>query len=84
MDSICVVGSIVLQSIETPYGRIKNAMGGSAVYFTLASRIFAPVKLVSVIGKDFPQEYIEVLDKPWVDLRAPEKGREELCLGCAL
>ncbi|MEW6605838.1 MAG: sugar kinase, partial [bacterium] len=52
--SVLVVGTLALDSVKTPFGEVKNALGGSAVYFSLAASIFTQVKLVGVVGMDFP------------------------------
>lgn len=65
--SIVVVGSIALDTIETPFGRVENALGGSATHFSCAASFFAPVSLVGVVGKDFPQEYVGFLEAKGVD-----------------
>jgi sugar/nucleoside kinase (ribokinase family) len=59
--SLLVVGSIALDTVETPAGRAEAALGGSAVYFTAAAHRYAPVRLVGVVGQDFPQEHIAFL-----------------------
>ena len=60
-NAIVVVGSIALDSVKTPYGEVKEALGGSATYFTLAARLYAGVKLVGVVGRDFPKKYLALL-----------------------
>ncbi len=60
-NDIVVVGSIALDSVETPFGRSTDALGGSAVYFSLAARHFNPVRLVGVVGEDFPEEFRRLL-----------------------
>jgi len=57
--SVLVVGSVALDSVQTPFGRIKEALGGSATYFAAASRMYDPVNLVAVVGTDFPQEHVQ-------------------------
>ncbi|HEV8712779.1 MAG TPA: PfkB family carbohydrate kinase [Candidatus Binatia bacterium] len=52
--SILVVGSVAFDTIETPYGRVEEVLGGSAAYFAVAASYFAPVKLVAAVGEDFP------------------------------
>lgn len=52
---ILAVGSIALDTIETPAGRRENLLGGSATFFAVATSLFAPVRLVGVVGDDFPQ-----------------------------
>ena len=70
--SIAVVGSIGLDTIQTPAGRVSEVLGGSAAYFSLAARHFMPVSLVAVVGKDFPREARAQLDQPDVDLTGLE------------
>ncbi len=66
--AIAVVGSLGLDTIETPAGRVEEVLGGSAAYFALAARHFLPVSLVAVVGSDFPTHAREILDLPELDL----------------
>ncbi len=66
--SILVVGSIALDTVETPFGEVKDVLGGSASYFSLAASLFTDVKVVAVVGEDFPQEYIGLLASKGVEL----------------
>ena len=66
--SILVVGSIALDSVETPSGKAVDSPGGSALFFSAAASIFAPVKVVGVVGEDFDFSIIEFLHKRKVDL----------------
>jgi len=67
--SLLVVGSVALDSVETPFGKVKDALGGSAVYISTAASYFtAPVKVVGVVGGDFPKEHLEFLKERNVDL----------------
>jgi sugar/nucleoside kinase (ribokinase family) len=68
MNSIVVVGSVALDSVRTLWGESREALGGSAVYFSLAARHFARVSVVGVIGKDFPKEHRHMLAEKGVDL----------------
>src|SRR4051812_16561490 len=52
--SLLVVGSIALDSIFTPFGETADALGGSAVYFSVAGSILHPVQVVGIVGKDYP------------------------------
>jgi len=70
--SIAVVGSIGLDTIQTPAGRVNEVLGGSAAYFSLAARHFMPVSLVAVVGKDFPRDARALLDQSDVDLAGLE------------
>ena len=52
---ILAVGSIAIDTLETPNGNRDNILGGSATYFSLAAGLLAPVKLVGVVGNDYPE-----------------------------
>ncbi len=64
---ILAVGSVALDSVETPFGKVDEAIGGSATFFSAAASYFAPVKLVAVVGHDYPMDRIEFLRKRGVD-----------------
>ena len=67
--SLLVVGSVALDSVETPFDKVDDALGGSATYISLAASYFsAPVELVGVVGDDFPRPYTEMLEQHNVDL----------------
>ena len=70
--SLIVVGSVALDSVETPFGKRDEMLGGSAVYCTLAASHFTSPRLAGVIGEDFPQKAIELLRKRKVDLSGLE------------
>ncbi len=70
--SILVVGSAALDTVETPFGAVEDALGGSAIYFSAAASYFAPVNLVAVVGDDFPTEQIEFLKNKNVDFSGLE------------
>lgn len=70
--SIIVVGSIALDTVKTPYGEKKEALGGSALYFSSAASFFTKVSLIGVIGRDFPQADIQFLARRGVDLSGLE------------
>lgn len=62
--SLLVVGSVALDSVETPFDKIEDALGGSATYISLAASYFsAPVELIGVVGNEFPKKYIEMLEQ---------------------
>lgn len=60
--SLLVVGSVAIDEVETPNGSVGSALGGSAAYFAYAASYFGPVRLVGVVGEDFPAEFSEFLD----------------------
>ena len=66
--SLAVVGSVALDTIETPRERVENALGGSAVHFALAASLLTEVRLVGLVGQDFPQEHLELLAQHDIDL----------------
>lgn len=72
---LLVVGSVAIDSVETPFGREEEAIGGSALYFSAAASLFARVRMVAVIGEDFPRAALRFLEDREVDLsglvRAP-------------
>jgi cytidine kinase len=66
---LLVVGSIALDSVETPTETRENVLGGSAVYFSYAASFFTPVRLVGVVGDDWPPEHTELLRSRQIDTR---------------
>lgn len=75
--SILVVGSIALDTVETPFGQAEEALGGAAVYFSYAASFFNRVRLVGVVGDDFPDEHIELLEARDIDLAGLERAEGE-------
>ncbi len=67
--SVLIVGSIALDSVKTPWDQKDEMLGGSATYFSLAASHFAPVRLVAVVGQDFPEEYCRVFESRGIDLQ---------------
>lgn len=72
--SLVVVGSVALDSIEHRDIKKPELLGGSASFFSLAASYFAPVKLVAVIGTDFPAKHEQLLARHGVDLAGLEKA----------
>src|SRR3954454_12026572 len=64
---LLVVGSVALDSVETPHGVVQDALGGSAVFFSYAASYFTPVRLVGVVGEDFPDQHRRMLESRKVD-----------------
>lgn len=60
--SILVVGSVAFDSVKTPFGEVENVLGGAANYFSMAAHFFSPVRLVGVVGEDFPESHIAYLE----------------------
>ena len=70
--SLIVVGSIAFDSVETPTGRADDVLGGSATYFAYAASFFGPVRLVGVVGTDFPPAFRELLEGRNIDMSGLE------------
>ncbi|CAN5686512.1 PfkB family carbohydrate kinase [soil metagenome] len=75
--SLLAVGSVALDSIETPFGSVQDALGGSATYFSAAAALYCDVQLVGVIGSDFPEEQLAFLAKRGVDLSGVDRCEGE-------
>ncbi len=75
--SIVVVGSVGIDTIETPFGREEDVLGGSACYFSLAARNFTDVHMVSAVGDDFPAAYSKLLHSKGVDTEGIAVGDGE-------
>jgi sugar/nucleoside kinase (ribokinase family) len=89
---LLVVGSVALDSLETPFGHREEILGGSASYFSTCASFFGPTRVVAVVGEDFPGEHVDFLASRGVDLaglsRRPGrtfrwKGRYEFDLNTA-
>jgi len=75
--SVLVVGTVAFDSIETPSGSAERILGGSASYFALGASFFAPVRIVGVIGRDFPQDYIDIFNQRNIDIEGLERAEGE-------
>jgi sugar/nucleoside kinase (ribokinase family) len=72
-----VVGSVALDSVETPFGKADDVLGGSATYFSSAASLLTPVQLVGVVGSDYPMEKLAPLAARGVDLAGLEHAEGE-------
>jgi sugar/nucleoside kinase (ribokinase family) len=75
--SLLVVGSVALDTVETPFGRAEDALGGSATFFSSAASLFGPVQLVGVVGDDYPTDALAFLAERGVDLSGLETAAGE-------
>lgn len=75
--SILVVGSVALDTVETPFGEADDVLGGSAIFFSAASTIFAPTRVVGVVGTDFPMDELDFLRERDADLSGIEEAAGE-------
>lgn len=71
--SILVVGSVAYDSISTPAGSRKDALGGSATYFSVSGSYFAPISVVAVVGDDFRPEHMELFRSHQIDTSGLEQ-----------
>jgi sugar/nucleoside kinase (ribokinase family) len=71
--SLLVVGSVALDDIEAPAGAVKSVLGGAASYFGVAASYFVPVRVVAVVGEDFPEEHVRFLASKGLDLAGLER-----------
>lgn len=69
---ILVVGSVALDSVRTPFGRVEEALGGSASYFSFSGSHFAAVQVVAVVGEDFPSEHRALFERRGIGLSGLE------------
>jgi sugar/nucleoside kinase (ribokinase family) len=70
--SLLVTGSIGIDSVETPHGRVEGVLGGSSVYFSLAAALFTEVRLVGAVGEDFDPAMLKPLKEKRIDARGVE------------
>jgi sugar/nucleoside kinase (ribokinase family) len=75
--TVLVVGSVALDSVETPFGKAENVIGGSATFFSAAASLLTPVQLVGIVGSDYPVEKLEPLAARGVDLAGLEHAEGE-------
>jgi sugar/nucleoside kinase (ribokinase family) len=68
MADLLVVGSVALDSVETPFGKVSEVLGGAATYFSYAASFFTRVHLVGTVGQDFPDAHLKLLTARGVDL----------------
>src|SRR5919199_6465019 len=72
--TVLVVGSVALDSVETPFGKASDVLGGSGTFFSAAASHLAPVQLVGVVGSDYPVERLRPLAERGVDLAGLERA----------
>jgi sugar/nucleoside kinase (ribokinase family) len=75
--SLLVVGSVALDSVYTPFGETADALGGSAVYFSVAGSLLAPVRVVGVVGEDYPLHELDALAGRGIDWTGVERAPGE-------
>jgi len=68
MNDVLIIGTVALDTIETPFGKVEKTLGGSATYASFAASFFSKPALISIIGHDFPKEYLELLRRRGINL----------------
>ncbi|KAA3608013.1 MAG: sugar kinase [Planctomycetota bacterium] len=66
--SLVAVGSVGLDTVETPFGKVEEVIGGSAVYFSLAASLFTRIQIAANVGNDFPDRIWQLLAERGADL----------------
>ncbi|RLD28494.1 MAG: sugar kinase [Bacteroidetes bacterium] len=77
MSKLVIVGTVAFDAIETPFGKTDKILGGAATFIGLAASLFnIDVSIVSVVGGDFPQEYLDLLSNKNIDISGVEIVKE--------
>jgi sugar/nucleoside kinase (ribokinase family) len=66
--SLTAVGTVALDTVETPFGKIEEGLGGSATHFGASASFFTPLSIVAPIGEDFPEKHLEFLSSRAISL----------------
>ncbi|HEY9449943.1 MAG TPA: PfkB family carbohydrate kinase [Gemmatimonadaceae bacterium] len=74
MSCVLVVGSVALDSVETPFGKAEDVLGGSATFFSASASLLAPVQVVGIVGNDYPMDRLQPLVARGVDLAGVERA----------
>ena len=72
--SVLIVGSTALDSIKTPKAENPRLLGGSASHAAVAASFFAPVRLVGIVGEDFPKKYLNLYERHGIDVAGLQKA----------
>src|SRR6187431_3637616 len=74
MNKLLIVGTVAFDAIETPFGKTDKILGGAATYIGISASFFnVKSAIVSVVGDDFPQEYLDLLTDRTIDISGIEK-----------
>ncbi|MDQ6671929.1 MAG: PfkB family carbohydrate kinase [Chloroflexota bacterium] len=71
--TVLVIGSIALDTLETPFGKVEDELGGAGSYFSYAASALTPVQLVGVVGSDFPERHVATLRSHGVDVQGLQR-----------
>ncbi len=70
MPDLVIIGTVAFDDVETPFGKVTKALGGSGSYASLAASFFTKPAVLSIVGDDFPKNYLELLQKHGVNTEA--------------
>ena len=77
MSKLVIVGTVAFDAVETPFGKTDKILGGSASYIGLsASQFNVDSRIVSVVGGDFPQDYLDLFSNRDIDISSIEIIKE--------
>jgi sugar/nucleoside kinase (ribokinase family) len=71
--SLVVVGSMALDTVRTPFGEVKEVLGGAATFFSLAASQYTKVHVVAVVGEDFPEAHLDLLRERDIDVSGVQR-----------
>ena len=71
-----IIGTIALDSLKTPFGSVQNALGGSACYASIAASFFSKPGILSIVGKDFPNQHIKLLNERGISTAGVKIGEK--------
>ncbi len=76
--SLTIVGSVAFDAIETPFGKTDKIIGGAGTYISLSASYFSKqINLISVVGNDFPDDYMNILQKHGIDISGIQVKQDE-------
>ena len=76
MVDTVIIGTVALDSLETPFGKAKDVLGGSASYASIAASFFSKPGILSIMGKDFPDQHIKFLNKRGISTEGIKIGEK--------
>ena len=76
-NPIVVIGTVAFDSVKTPFGEAPEVLGGSATFFAMAARLFTKVRLVAIVGRDFPQTHLKGFEEAGIDLQGLVRSEGE-------
>ncbi len=68
MSDVLIIGTVALDTIETPFGKVERCLGGSATYASVSASFFSKPAVLSIVGNDFPKEHLEFLKMKGINL----------------